>query len=160
MCPRSGFVPSFLFLCPRSGSRYRRSIFCTLVPVLGVQGTSAKTTLLETTLSCETPATSYDGSQTPCLPIPKHTVSWNLNCSVCAARCAWQTCSVSWLRMLQRPSEATWAQNSWGPIGCLRVFLATMDLKPLTCQRLLPEIPPPPCPKIPRETPFQNWTRF
>ena len=27
-----------------------RSFFCTLVPVLGVQGTSAKTTLLETIL--------------------------------------------------------------------------------------------------------------
>ena len=35
---------------PRPGFWYRRSFFCTLAPVLGVQGTSAKTTLLETTL--------------------------------------------------------------------------------------------------------------
>ena len=31
------------------------SVFCTLVPVVEVQGTSAKTTLLETSLSCEPP---------------------------------------------------------------------------------------------------------
>ena len=51
---------------PRSGFLYRRSVFrtlvlvlgvyrsvfCALVPVVGVQGTPAKTTLLETTL-CE-----------------------------------------------------------------------------------------------------------
>ena len=36
------FVPSFRFLAPS----FR--FFCTLVPALGVQGTSAKTTLLET----------------------------------------------------------------------------------------------------------------
>ena len=35
------FVPSFRFW-------YRRSVFCTLVPVLGIQGTSARTTLLRT----------------------------------------------------------------------------------------------------------------
>ena len=38
------FEPSFGFW------EIRSSVFCTLVPVLGVQGTSAKTTLLETTL--------------------------------------------------------------------------------------------------------------
>ena len=49
------FVPSCRFLCPCSGFWCRRSVFCILVPVLGVQGTSAKTTLLETTLSCKHP---------------------------------------------------------------------------------------------------------
>ena len=34
---------------PRSSFGVRRSFFCTLVPVSGVQGTSAKTTFLETT---------------------------------------------------------------------------------------------------------------
>ena len=34
---------------------YRRSVFCTFVLVCGAQATSAKTTLLETTLSCEAP---------------------------------------------------------------------------------------------------------
>ena len=51
MCPRSGFfVPSFRFLYPRPGFWYRRCFFCALVPVLGVQGTSAITTVFETTL--------------------------------------------------------------------------------------------------------------
>ena len=43
------FITSFHFFYPRSrllGSR--NTGFCTVVPVLGVQGTSAKTTLLET----------------------------------------------------------------------------------------------------------------
>ena len=39
MCPRSGFVPSFCFSVPSC-----------LIPVVGVQGTSTKTTLLESTL--------------------------------------------------------------------------------------------------------------
>ena len=35
----------FRFLCPYSGIWYRRSFLCTLISVLGVQGTSAKTAL-------------------------------------------------------------------------------------------------------------------
>ena len=42
------FVPSFRFLV-------QSFLFCTLVPGLGFQGTSAKTTLFETILSCEPP---------------------------------------------------------------------------------------------------------
>ena len=37
-------VPSCRFLYPRSGFLYRHSVFCTLVLVFGVQGTSTKTT--------------------------------------------------------------------------------------------------------------------
>ena len=53
------FVPWFRCLYPRSSFWYRRSVLCTLVPVLGVQGTSAKTRLLEATL-VRTPETHLE----------------------------------------------------------------------------------------------------
>ena len=60
MCPRSGlWYRGNIRMYPRSGFGARGTSECTLVPVFGTGGTSAKTTLLETTL-LQTPEIPFE----------------------------------------------------------------------------------------------------
>ena len=92
MFPRSGLVPSCRYLCPRSDFWYRRLFFvyprsCSGGPALGVQGTSSKTILLETTPYLRTPETcqkspsgdsAKSGKWQPQKRIPSELFAWEL----------------------------------------------------------------------------------